>query len=277
MRNKKFLNAKKNKKDEFYTRYEEVEKELQHYYHLMTDKVIYCPADNETSAFVKYLKENKDLIGYKELIYTSNDFRENTHLIKLADIVITNPPFSLFREFVDLLMEHDKKFLIIGINAAVLYNNIFPLFVEDKLRYGYSKNKTMDFVIPDYYDKWDRMENGNKIGKVPGVSWFTNLQVDFNKEINPTKEFDKGYYQEFDNYKAININKIKDIPKDFYGEMAVPITFMNYKYDKFEILDANKFRKDHFTKTKKSLLIRDGESTINGKATYVRVLVRRKK
>ena len=276
MRNKNFLNAKKNKKDEFYTLYEDVEKELRHYHQHLKDKVIYCPADTETSAFVQYFKDNKDSIGYKELIYTSNDFRDNEELMVLADVIITNPPFSLFREFIDLLMKHNKEFLVIGTNASVIYNSLFPLFKDNLVHYGYCKNKTLEFVVPDHYEEWTRIENGVKYVKVPAISWFTNLPVKNEKKLSLNKEFDKAFYQEFDNYKAINVNRIKDIPKNFFGEMAVPITFMNYLNEDFVILDANLYRKERFHTIKKSMLIRDGDSTINGKATYVRVLIRRK-
>ncbi len=194
----------------------------------------------------------------------------------LADVIITNPPFSLFREFIDLLMKHNKEFLVIGTNASVIYNSLFPLFKDNLVHYGYCKNKTLEFVVPDHYEEWTRIENGVKYVKVPAISWFTNLPVKNEKKLSLNKEFDKAFYQEFDNYKAINVNRIKDIPKNFFGEMAVPITFMNYLNEDFVILDANLYRKEHFHTIKKSMLIRDGDSTINGKATYVRVLIRRK-
>lgn len=123
MTNKNLQKAKKAKKDEFYTQRKDVENELQHYVKHFNDKVIYCNCDTESSEFVKYFQDNAKALGIKELLYSSCDFRseESINLLKKADIVVTNPPFSLFREYVAQLMAYDKQFLIMGnLNAIRL-------------------------------------------------------------------------------------------------------------------------------------------------------------
>lgn len=179
--NSNLRKAKKAKNDEFYTLRKDVDNELQHYIKHFKDKVIYCNCDTENSAFVQYFKDNANVLGIKELLYSSSDFRgeESIELLKKADIVITNPPFSLFREYVAQLIEYNKQFLIIGNLNAIGYKEIFPLIKNNKLWLGYAFNKTMEFRIPADYGRFTRVDEvGNKYGKVPGCTWYTNLEID---------------------------------------------------------------------------------------------------
>ena len=153
---------------------------------------------------------------------TNGDFRspECIAYLQEADIVCTNPPFSLFLEYIKQLMDYDKKFLIIGNNNAVNY--LCSYIKENKLRLGHSANKTMEFKVPDTY-KFSREENGVKYGKVPAITWFTNLYV--HKADNPMELIETYKNQpKFDNYNAINISKVVDIPYDYDDPMGVPIT-----------------------------------------------------
>ena len=127
MSNKNLHKAKRNKNDEFYTQLPDIEKELGHYKKHFKNKIIYCNCDTKDSNFVKYFQDNFEALELKELLYTHNDFRDNIALLKKADIVVTNPPFSLFRQYLAQLIEYKKKFLIIGSLNAVTYKEVFPL------------------------------------------------------------------------------------------------------------------------------------------------------
>lgn len=210
------------------------------------------------------MKEN-ELIELKG----DGDFRSDECIDALneADIVVTNPPFSLFREYVSQLMEHDKKFVIIGNKNAITYKEIFPLFQENKLWLG--KMTPSDFITPD----------GNLSGKLGGLTrWFTNLDIKKRHEdIILVKKYNEKDYPHYDNYDAINVDKVRDIPCDYDGIMGVPITFMDkYNPDQFDILDANDFRLEHFTKMKPHGLIKDKDSAIGGNPKYARMLIRNK-
>lgn len=155
------------------------------------------------------------------------DFRsaECLEILDEADIVVTNPPFSLFREFVAVLMEHKKQFLIIGNKNAITYKDFFPLLKENKVWIGCTNVK--EFLQPD-----------GSIKKFGNVGWYTNLDVKKrHEEMKLWKTYTSEEYPKYDNYDAINVNKINDIPCDYCGVMGVPITFMdNYNPDQFEIL-----------------------------------------
>ena len=173
------------------------------------------------------------------------DFRslECIKLLKQADIVVTNPPFSLFREYVAQLVEFQKKFLIIGNINSVTYKEIFPLIAQNTVWLGVSiSSGDREFRVPDDYPltaagcRVD--ENGIKYIRVKGVRWFTNL--DHNKrheELQLFRTYDSDSYPQYDNYSAVNVGKVVDIPKDYYGAMGVPITFLDkYNPDQFEII-----------------------------------------
>ena len=244
MKNHNLHNAKRNKNDEFMTQMVDIEKELRHYKEHFQGKVVYCNCDDENSNFVKYFNNNTEI---KQLLYSSNDFRSDTsiELLKQADIVVTNPPFSLFREYVAQLMEYKKKFLIIGNMNAITYKEIFPLIKENKLWFGPSiSSGDREFGVPDSYPLEASScridEKGNKFIRVKGVRWFTNLpHAKRNEELIPVKRY-KGNeedYPKYDNYDAINVDKTKDIPADYDGVIGVPITFLDkYNPEQFEIV-----------------------------------------
>ncbi|MBU0998823.1 adenine-specific methyltransferase EcoRI family protein [Patescibacteria group bacterium] len=176
-----------------------------------------------------------------EMIGTG-DFRsqECIELLKEADIIVTNPPFSMFREYVAQLEKYNKKFLIIGNTNSMTYKEIFKLFKEDKIRTGYTNfNVGMFFIVPDDWEKFHHIdENGNKIVRVSTSCWFTNLEVEKHKEnITLYKKYNSKEYPKYYNYNAININKYTDIPYDYSDAMGVPITFLDkYNPKQFEII-----------------------------------------
>lgn len=172
----------------------------------------------------------------------TGDFRseECVELLKEADIVITNPPFSLFREYVAQLTKYGKKYLIIGNTNSLTYKEIFKLIKEDKLRTGYTNfNVGMFFVVPDNWEHFHHIDkDGKKIARVSTACWFTNLEVEKHKEeITLYKKYDPKEYPKYENYNAININKYTDIPCDYDGVMGVPVTFVDkYNPDQFKII-----------------------------------------
>ena len=236
--------------------------------------------------------------GYKKncrglkLIYDSNskdanveelkgngDFRseECVELLKQADIVVTNPPFSLFREYVAQLVKYDKKFLIIGNMNALKYKEIFPLIKANKIWIGYNFNKTMEFQLDESYEKWNEIRDGKKYGKVPAIAWFTNLDVKKHHEkLVLTEKYDPAKYPKFDNYDAIEVGKYTDIPKDYAGVMGVPISYlMHHNPDQFEIVGTTENGL-----CDKALWIhpeeKHNEPFIDGKKKYTRILIRRR-
>ena len=200
------------------------------------------------------------------------DFRsdECIKLLKKADIVLTNPPFSLFREYVAQLVEYDKKFLILGDQNAITYKEIFKLIKENKLWLGYDNGGTKWFQVPDDYDitteSRKKIVNGIKYFSAGRILWFTNLDTTKrHKELDLYKEYTPDEYPKYDNYNAINVNKYTDIPYDYAGYIGVPITFIDkYNPEQFEIV---KFRKGDD----------DKDLSINGKYTYFRIIVKNKK
>ena len=267
MRDNSNLNkAKKAKNDEFYTQLEDIEKELIHYEGQFKGKIVLCNCDDPTmSAFWKYFHLNFAKLGLKKLISThyevdkptykmeykggndndikvgiktplksNGDFRSEECLNTLdeCDIVVTNPPFSLFRECVAVLMEHKKKFLIIGNKNAVKCKTFFPLIKDNKVWTGCTNVK--EFLQPD-----------GSIKKFGNIGWFTNLDVVQGKKLILHKKYTSNEYQKYGNYNAINVNKVSEIPVDYDGVMGVPITFIDkYNPKQFEILGMTTGRKE---------------------------------
>ena len=196
----------------------------------------------------------------------SFDSPESIELLKEADIVVTNPPFSLFREFLALLDKYNKQFIIIGNTNALTYKETFKMFQEDKIRTGYTNfNVGMYFQVPDSWEKFHHIENGKKMARVSTSCWFTNLPVSkHNEELILIKHYTPEEYPKYDNYDAINVNTYTDIPCDFEGVMGVPVTFVDkFNPAQFEII---KFRKGDD----------DKDLTVNGKSPYFRILIRKK-
>lgn len=190
---------------------------------------------------VKEILEKAEKGGKLTRLTGDGDFRssESKELLKQADIVVTNPPFSLFREYVAQLIEFDKKFIILGNNNAITYKEIFQLIKNSKMWLGYSANKTMTFRLSNHYKRWNYIdENGNKYGNVPAITWYTNLDIKKrHEELILVKKYNPLDYPKYDNYDAIEVSKVKDIPKDYDGVMGVPITFLDkFNPEQFEII-----------------------------------------
>lgn len=209
----------------------------------------------------------------------SFDSPESIELLKEADIVVTNPPFSLFREFLALLDKYNKQFIIIGNTNALKYKLTFKMFQEDKIRTGYTNfNVGMYFQVPDSWEKFHHIENGKKMARVSTSCWFTNLPVSkHNEELILIKHYTPEDYPEFDNFKAININTYTDIPCDYPGIMAVPITFLDkYNPNQFEIIWTTDRGGDGYLEEYKKPWDRYDAPVLHGKGMYTRILIRRK-
>jgi len=218
-------------------------------------------------------------IGIKHL-KGDGDFRspECIELLKQADIVVTNPPFSLFREYVAQLMEYDKKFIIIGSYNAITYKEIFKYIKENKLWLGYGfKNGNAFFQTP-YPKEFAKGVYNEQTGlvKFRNVTWYTNLDINKRHEkLALYKKYNPQEFPKYDNYDAINVNKTSDIPMDYDGVMGVPITFLDkYNPEQFEIVSSNDIRRDQSVPFKEHGLIKDKDGAINGKPTYVRICIR---
>jgi len=320
MANKNLKKAKAGKKDEFYTQLPDIERELGHYKNHLKGKTIFCNCDDPMeSNFYFYFAENFEFLGIKKLISThfetekpsykleikydinndgkknkldtiktplkqNGDFRspECIEILKEADIVITNPPFSLFREYVAQLIEYDKKFVILGNCNALTYKEIFKLIKEDKIWLGKSIHSgDVEFRVPDDYEirsKSLRIDmNGNKYIRVPSIRWFTNLDYkERHEDLILYKIYNEEEYPKYDNYDAINIDKTKEIPMDYKGAMGVPITFMDkYNPDQFEIIALGIVGSIDFTSNKKMEILDKtgnptGKFTSNAKGTLYR-------
>ncbi len=286
--------AKKAKNDEFYTQLEDIEKELRHYKAHFKGKTVFCNCDDpEWSNFWKYFTLNIDHLGLARVVSThyekgaqsyklecfpggrvvktqlagDGDFRseECIAILKEADIVVTNPPFSLFREYVAQLVKHEKKFLIIGNNNAITYKEIFKLIKENRVWLGISP-RSMSFKTGE----------GETIQV--NACWFTNLShKKRNEELILYREYSKAPadYPKYDNYDAIEVGKVKDIPCDYDGYMGVPITFLDkYNPKQFKIVGImntgevnNGIRYENTP---------HGRPLIQGREVYFRIIITRK-
>lgn len=228
---------------------------------------------------------NPDEIGVHEL-KGDGDFRsaESIELLKEADIVVTNPPFSLFREYVGQLVEYGKKFVIVGHQNALTYKEIFPLIKENKLWLGYGfKGGASHFINTHYEDYATATDRKEGMIRVSGVVWFTNLEIQ--KRHEDLILFQNYYgneekYPHYDNYNAINVDKTKDIPCDFEGVMGVPITFMDkYNPEQFEIIaraDANIASENNPCHIK-GYSDKGGAPMIDSKFVYKRILIKHRR
>lgn len=288
--------AKSAKNDEFYTQLTDIEKELKHYTEHFRGKVVFCNCDDpEESNFWTYFVLNFEFLGLKKLIAThyetdkpsykleiigdvdgdgkvtkkdtirtslkqNGDFRspECIEILKEADIVVTNPPFSLFREYVAQLVEYDKNFLIIGNKNAITYKEIFKLIKENRLWLGHGSPN--GFAQP----------NGVEIKNLTGLTrWFTNL--DYTKrheDLILYKTYNEKDYPKYDNYDAINVDKVKDIPCDYIGYMGVPLTFLDkWNPEQFEIV----------TMSTMSGISANYWTYISGKPKYARIYIKNRR
>ena len=332
--------AKSAKNDEFYTRYEDIEKEVYNYRDFFEGKTVLCNCDdplesNFTKYFIlnfRFLKlkklictfydingkaayvfvyEGQDINGdgvingqdidemvkmqafrhrlvddygfdfenkeesWKKGLYGSGDFRSQhcIEYLKMADVVVTNPPFSLFREYVAQLMEYGKKFIVIGNMNAITYKEIFTLIKDNKLWLGVGGIKDMSFMVPSYYELRETRswidENGQNWRSLGNGCWFTNIEhKKRNTPIDLYKKYSEEDYPKYDNYDAIETGKVDNIPCDYDGVMGVPITFLDkYCPKQFEIVGLDRYVEDnpHY----------GHRFTINGKETYARILIKK--
>lgn len=323
------LNAKNAKKDEFYTQLDDINAEMIHYESQFKDKIIFMNCDDPTSSnFWRYFHMEFERLGLKKIIAThyeygetasymmsyeggndedfeegliteltqNGDFRspECVELLKEADIVVTNPPFSLFREYVELLIQYNKKFIIIGNVNALTYKEIFPLVKENRIWFGVSIHSgDRKFYVPDDYPLnaagCGIDDDGRRFIRVKGVRWYTNMDYTARHHNLETTYYyskkDELYpelYSKYDNYDAINISKVAELPMDYDDVMGVPITFMDkYNPDQFEIIGmlidyvGQYFIQGTPTYTDE----RHKNSTcavLNGKRQYAKILIKRK-
>ena len=257
--NKDLHTARKNAADEFYTSPEDVSKELSLYpQETFSGKRVSCPCDDYTrSAFYAYFKENFHALhldcliaeslnpslwvlydGHKETVHhlspTEGDFRSRTAAVHfdLCDIVVTNPPFSLFREFIRTVKAHSCHFIVLGNVNAITYSEILPGIVSRDITLGSTIRKgDREFLVPDEYPLEGTacsMRDGRKYIRVKGVRWFTDVRSSFPTELSVlTERYSPERYSKFDTYDAINVNTTAEIPFDYPGAMGVPITALD--------------------------------------------------
>jgi hypothetical protein len=358
MANQNLGDAKKAKYDEFYTQYQDIEKEMNAYLeydrNVFKGKVILLPCDDpEWSNFTKYFAQNFAKLGLKKLISTSfaadskpqnifyqptifevespqfdetktksrgkiftlsrdnnedslidfndiewtylagsGDFKseEIRKLRDESDVIITNPPFSLFRDFLEWILEANKKFVILGNMNAVTSKEIFPLIRHNKVWFGVTRTGvgSMWFGVTDNApDKTgQKIVDGKRFQTVGSSAWYTNLDhgrrhqpiplmnMEDNIKFSKHPAIRNSGYKKYDNYNAIDVSFTDSIPSDFEGAMGVPISFLSkYNPDQFEILDANDYREEHQS-VKSYGLIKDASGSVDGVNKYVRVLIR---
>lgn len=359
MANCHLTNAKKEKNDEFYTQYIDIQKEIGAYLeydrNTFRNKIVYCNCDDPfESNFFRYFVLNFNKLGLKKLITTSykpssvantqlglfgddktltkskgrhkitankfiinevndidgdgefnlkdvaqqlkankqnewtpldcdGDFRseECVDLLKQSDIVVTNPPFSLFRDYIKQLFDYNKKFIIIGNMDAITYKEVFPLIKSNKLWLGAGKNdgRNVWYQVPDYYKSFHKEENGKKYAFVAKTIWFTN--IDHGRRHQPLllmtekeiiKFSTKRPFQKYDNYDAIDVPLVKYIPSDYDGVMGVPVSFLSkYSPEQFDLLGSNR----GIDQDPKGIYGKG--SYLNGKETFKRIFIRHKK
>lgn len=307
-RNASLRKAAKVKNDEFYTQLHDIENEMRHYVPHFKGKKIYMNTDHpDYSNFWLHFKLLFDFYNLKSITSTfwnpdgkafktvydgkeeirtplegDGDFRsdECVAILEESDLIITNPPFSLFRDFIRLLRDKDKKFLIMGNLNDVIYKDVFPMIKNNKMWPGPDFRKTMEFRIPNDIEietKSGRVDaDGNKFMKVQGITWWTNL--DYPKRYDDlllwaSYKGSEDKYPYYDNYNAINVDKVSWIPYDFDGVMGVPISFIgHWNPNQFEILG--------FTNTgEENPGIRlpntpHGRAVIDGREIYTRILIK---
>lgn len=294
MRNKNLNDAIQNKKDEFYTQYCDIKNELVNYKEHFKDKIVYCNCDDyKRSNFYKFFKNNfeefqikelittcynkKDLFhstidigsittidGFTEIYLSNGDFRcsESIELLKRCDIVVTNPPFSLWGPYIRQLLKYNKKFIIIGNVNSFNKKYVMNAFLANKLWLGKTmRRNATEFELHDSYESDTINEDGKKMARITNCRWFTNLQYSGEcPKIKLKASYTPKNYEKYDNCNAINIDRIPNIPKDYYGLMGVPITYLDlHDSSKFEVLDN----------IVKGL-------TISDRSMYARLIIRRK-
>ena len=278
MTNKNLNRAKKVKNDEFYTRVEDIALEVSNYKDYFRGKSVLCNCNDVGSSFWQYFHNNFHELGLKNLIAASygtnatkveynsseskllgsGDFRskECIELLNEADIVVTNPPFSLFREYIDTLMAHKKKFLIVGNLNAIKYSNVFPLLMENKICLGYNNP-----------NKFTQADGSTK--KFGNIVWYTNLPRGYER-LQLDKTFNIEDYPKYDNYNAIEVSRTVNIPIDYDGIMGVPISYITkHNPQQFSIVGIFNHGTDHEFDLAKPIL--------NGRELFPRIAIKSRK
>ena len=304
--------SKSGRQDEFYTKISTIEDELKHYREHFTGKVVFCNCDDPTwSNFWKFFQNNFYYLGLKKLISThyepngksykleivaqdngnqlklpdyvktplngDGDFRspECLKLLKESDIVCTNPPFSLSKEYIPTLMESGKKFIVLGNINHSTFKEIFHYIIDRKLYIGYNSGHFWFRVPNDYEEKKTDFkidENGVKWRRMGNICWYTNFDIEVRHQpLLLYREYNAQDYPTYDNYDAIHINEVKDIPMDYDGIMSVPVTYLaSHCEEQFEILGK-------FDGGSKSNPLDLAKPTLNGVAKYKRIAIRKRK
>lgn len=305
-KNNYLTNARKSKKDEFYTQYKDIESEMIKFKEKFAQKVVYCPCDNEKSQFPVFFKDNFHIFGLKGLYYSAInghsyyydgvneqkiggkvDIRDEKYreIARKSDIIVTNPPFSKFVEFLNGIISMEKDYIIVGNQNELSCKSIFKHIMSGKayVDYGF-KGLAGYFFFPEGYSDY-AVSGSHQEGmiRVSGVIWYTSFKPkpnDFVK-INPQNRFFDEHgnknlekYPLFDNFRrisglqedAINVGRVKDIPCDYKGIMGVPISFMGkYNPEQFEIIQL-----DHYGP------LGNLDNIVNGKQTYRRIYIKRR-
>ncbi|MGB4759073.1 MAG: adenine-specific methyltransferase EcoRI family protein [Candidatus Saccharimonadales bacterium] len=301
--------AKQQKLDEFYTQIGDIERECMRYKDQFRGKVIFLNCDDPVeSNFWRHFALNYTRYGLKKLVATHFDREKSTYkleltgdmnedgtvnnddiiktplkqngdfrspecieILKEADIVVTNPPFSLFREYVAQLAEYNKKFLVIGNKNSITHKEIFKLIKDNKLWTGYRNfSGGMWFYTTDDNENYDKIIDGRKMKNVPSI-WYTNLDTSKRHEnLVLYKKFEPSEYPKYDNFDAIEVSKVADIPVDYSEPMGVPVTFFDkYNPNQFEILgNLGSYAPDGYSLS--------GAIYINGKKIFKRILIKRR-
>ena len=321
--------AKRAKEDEFYTRLEDIERELRHYEQHFKGKTVLCNCDDpRISNFFHYFSYKFKDLDLKRLITTcyknqerdlfsqnnseraiwleylgdkngnrvpdpeeigiryfkgDGDFRseECIELLEQADVVVTNPPFSLFREYVTQLIKYDKKFLIIGPQNAIHYKEVFPLIMANRIWLGYGFKRNCAHFYTYYEDNATDADHREGMIRVPSITWFTNMEIaKRNEEMVLYRRYNPVDYPKYVNFDAIDVSATADIPEDWYGLMGVPDTFLHqYNPDQFEIVGLGSGDLAKQIGVKKNYRGRtDVAYRIDGKdkCPYSRIIIRRK-
>ena len=318
MANTNLTKAKSAKNDEYYTRMVDIASECAHYKDQFKGKVIVCGCDDHNNSnFYKFYTQNFNALGIKrvvcsgvenastmkgsyvefdgtkETIIEDCDGTFQTNIPKVVEkygaenvVFVTNPPFSLFRELIDILEEHKMKYLLVGNGNAITYKKVFRYIKDDKIRLGYKSMSSTAWYVVQKGNKYEKIVDGEPCFSLGNTCWFTNLKVDVASKCALAKfMFDfckpdtlESYYAlseeernekypKYDNYDAINIDKCKDIPGDYFGEIGVPISFMYYLDP--TVWDVIGHEHD----------IRGGDVgqfEVNGKGKYKRIIIKRK-
>lgn len=275
----------------------------------MLGKTIYCNCDNANhSNFVRYFRNNFDRLELKELIAShrnldgtggvatyngldwtyrelqngSYDSEELTKYLNRADIIVTNPPYSILSNFINFLLDNNKDFIVMGNATAITIARIFKAFKEQRIFYGHHIDHSCDFVVPmeNYKNLKTKEKNGQHHLEIGNITWWTTFP---NKNIKPpvvpSVEYDPKNYEKYFNYDAINVNRVKDIPKNYYGEMGVPIGYAyRHNSDLFEIINLSnkvkKTRRDVPARPDNIWIEKDGKPYKN---PYKRIIIKRRK